>query len=150
MRAALHVLYLIYNEGHTASSGKTVIRAELTREAIRLARELHAARRHGAEVMGLLALMLPTEARRPARLDLAGGLIDLPDQDRRLWDRSLIREGVSLLTEALHQGQPGPYQLQATIAAVHDEASGPEDTDWIEILLLYQLLDQIAPTRWQQ
>ncbi|MGH9043670.1 MAG: DUF6596 domain-containing protein, partial [Acidimicrobiales bacterium] len=99
----------------------------------------------GAEVMGLLALMLLTEARRPARLDPAGRLIDLPDQDRRLWDRSLIAEGVDLVTEALHKGQPGPYQLQAAIAAVHDEASGPDDTDWTEILLLYQLLDRIAP-----
>jgi predicted RNA polymerase sigma factor len=145
MRAALHVLYLIYNEGHTASSGEMVIRADLTREAVRLTGQLHAARRDDAEVMGLLALMLLTEARRPARLDPAGRLVDLPDQDRLLWDRSLIDEGVALVTEALHKGQPGAYQLQAAIAAVHDEASGPEDTDWTEILLLYQLLDRIAP-----
>ncbi|MGH9044582.1 MAG: RNA polymerase sigma factor, partial [Acidimicrobiales bacterium] len=121
MRAALHVLYLAYNEGHTASSGETVTRVELTREAIRLTRQLQAARRDSTEVMGLLALMLLTEARRPARLDPAGGPIDLPDQDRRLWDRSLIEEGVGLVTEALQKGQPDPYQLQAAIAAVHDE-----------------------------
>jgi RNA polymerase sigma factor (sigma-70 family) len=145
MRAALHVLYLIYNEGHTASSGETITRLDLTQEAIRLTRQLHAVRPDDAEVMGLLALMLLTEARRPARLDSAGRLVDLPDQDRRLWDRSLIAEGVQLVTEALQMGQPGAYQLQAAIAAVHDEARGVEDTDWTEILLLYQLLDQIAP-----
>lgn len=145
MRAALHVLYLIYNEGHTASSGETVTRADLTREAIRLTRQLHAARPDDAEVMGLLALMLLTEARRPARMNPVGQLVDLPHQNRDLWDRSLIAEGVGLVTGALQMGQPGAYQLQAAIAAVHDEASGVEDTDWTEILLLYQLLDRIAP-----
>lgn len=145
MRAALHVLYLIYNEGHTASSGATITRADLTHEAIRLTRQLHAVRPDDAEVMGLLALMLLTEARRPARLDPAGRLVDLPGQDRRLWDRSLVAEGVQLVTEALQKGEPGAYQLQAAIAAVHDEASGVEETDWTEILLLYQLLDRIAP-----
>jgi predicted RNA polymerase sigma factor len=93
----------------------------------------------------LLALMLLTEARRPARVDAGGRLVDLVDQDRRLWDQSLIEEGAELVTEALQQGPPGPYQLQAAIAAVHDEAEAPEDTDWPQILLLYQLLDRLVP-----
>jgi len=142
--AVLHVLYLIYNEGYTASSGDVITRVDLTHEAVRLTRQLHQVRPDDAEVKGLLALMLLTEARRPARVDRAGRPVDLPDQDRRLWDQSLIEEGVGLVTEALHQGPPGAYQLQAAIAAIHDEASGPEDTDWAEILLLYQLLDRIA------
>ena len=145
IRSVLHVLYLVHNEGHTASSGETITRADLTHEAIRLTRQLHAARPDDAEVMGLLALMLLTEARRPARLDPAGRLVDLPDQDRGLWERSLVAEGVQLVTEALRKGKPGAYQLQAAIAAVHDEASCAEETDWTEILLLYQLLDSIAP-----
>lgn len=145
LRTVLHVLYLIYNEGYTASSGNQVTRAELTQEAIRLTRELHRGRPDDAEVKGLLALILLTEARRSARTDATGALVDLPDQDRRLWDRALIEEGVSLVTEALGQGTPNLYQLQAAIAAIHDEANGPDDTDWAEILLLYQLLDQIAP-----
>jgi RNA polymerase sigma factor (sigma-70 family) len=143
--AVLHVLYLIYNEGYTTSSGEVITRTDLTHEAIRLIRQLHLVRPDDAEVKGLLALMLLTEARRPARTDAVGRLVDLPDQDRRLWDRTLIDEGVCLVTEALQQGPPGVYQLQAAIAAIHDEASGPEDTDWAEILLLYQLLDRIAP-----
>ncbi len=145
LRAVLHVLYLIYNEGYTTSSGEVITRTDLTHEAIRLIRQLHRVRPDDGEVKGLLALMLLTEARRPARTDAAGRLVDLPDQDRRLWDRTLIDEGVRLVTEALQQGPPGVYQLQAAIAAIHDEASGPEDTDWAEILLLYQLLDRIAP-----
>jgi RNA polymerase sigma factor (sigma-70 family) len=145
LRAVLHVLYLIYNEGYTTSSGEVITRTDLTHEAIRLIRQLHLIRPDNAEVKSLLALMLLTEARRPARVDAAGRLVDLPDQDRRLWDGALIEEGVRLVTEALHQGPPGTYQLQAAIAAIHDEASGPEDTDWAEILLLYQLLDRIAP-----
>jgi predicted RNA polymerase sigma factor len=145
LRPVLQVLYLIYNEGYTTSSGEVITRTDLTHEAIRLIRQLHLVRPDDAEVKGLLALMLLTEARRPARVDAAGRLVDLPDQDRRLWDRALIDEGVRLVTEALQQGLPGVYQLQAAIAAIHDEASGPEDTDWAEILLLYQLLDRIAP-----
>jgi RNA polymerase sigma factor (sigma-70 family) len=144
LRAVLHVLYLIYNEGYTTSSGE-ITRTDLTHEAIRLIRQLYLVRPDDAEVKGLLALMLLTEARRPARTDAAGRLVDLPDQDRRLWDRALIDEGVRLVTEALQQGPPGVYQVQAAIAAIHDEASGPDDTDWAEILLLYQLLDRIAP-----
>jgi predicted RNA polymerase sigma factor len=107
-----------------------------THEAIRLTRQLHLARPDDVEVKGLLALMLLTEARRPARVDPVGRLVDLPSQDRRRWDRSLIEEGVRLVTEALQQGPPGAYQLQAAIAAIHDEASSPQDTDWAEILLL--------------
>jgi RNA polymerase sigma factor (sigma-70 family) len=145
LRAVLHVLYLIYNEGYTTSSAEVITRTDLTDEAIRLIRQLHLVRPYDAEVKGLLALMLLTEARRPARVDAAGWLVDLPDQDRRLWDRALIDEGVRLVTEALQQGPPGVYQLQAAIAAIHDEASGPEDTDWAEILVLYELLDRIAP-----
>lgn len=145
LRAVLHILYLIYNEGYTTSSGEGITRTDLTHEAIRLTRELHLARPDDAEVKGLLALMLLTEARRPARIDPAGCLVDLPGQDRRLWDRTLIEEGVRLVTEALHHGPLGAYQLQAAIAAVHDEASGPDDTDWAEILHLYQLLDRITP-----
>jgi RNA polymerase sigma factor (sigma-70 family) len=145
IRTVLHVVYLIFNEGYTTSSGDEITRTELTHEAIRLARELRRLRPDDAEVKGLLALMLLTEARRPARVDAAGRLVDLVDQDRRLWDHSAIEEGVELVTEALQQGSPGPYQLQAAIAAVHDEAEAPEDTDWPQVLLLYQLLDRLAP-----
>jgi RNA polymerase sigma factor (sigma-70 family) len=145
LRAALHVLYLIFNEGYTTSSGDEITRTDLTHEAIRLTRKLRLARPDDAEVKGLLALMLLTEARRPARTDTTGRLIDLVDQDRRLWDRSLIEEGVQLVTDSLQQGPPGAYQLQAAIAAIHDEASGPEHIDWPQILLLYQLLDRLAP-----
>lgn len=145
LRSVLHVLYLIYNEGHTASSGDRITRTELAGEAIRLTRALHRARPHDAEIKGLLALMLLTEARRPARVTPDGALVDLPDQDRRLWDRALVEEGVQLVTEALGQGPPGAYQVQAAIAAIHDEAASTEDTDWPQILLLYHLLDRIAP-----
>lgn len=145
VRTVLHVVYLIFNEGYTTSSGDEITRTDLTHEAIRLTRELGRLRPDDAEVKGLLALMLLTEARRPARVDAAGRLVDLVDQERRLWDNSLIEEGVELVTEALQQGPAGPYQLQAAIAAIHDEADAPEDTDWPQILLLYQLLDRLAP-----
>ena len=145
IRTVLHVVYLIFNEGYTTSSGDEITRTDLTHEAIRLTRELGRLRPDDAEVKGLLALMLLTEARRLARVDAAGRLVDLVDQERRLWDHSLIEEGVKLVTEALQQGSPGPYQLQAAIAAIHDEAEAPEDTDWPQILLLYQLLDRLAP-----
>jgi RNA polymerase sigma factor (sigma-70 family) len=145
IRTVLHVVYLIFNEGYTTSSGDEITRTDLTHEAIRLTRELGRLRPDDAEVKGLLALMLLTEARRPARVDAAGRLVDLVDQERRLWDNSLIEEGVELVTEALQQGPAGPYQLQAAIAAIHDEAEAPEDTDWPQILLLYQLLDRLAP-----
>jgi RNA polymerase sigma factor (sigma-70 family) len=145
LRTVLHVLYLIFNEGYTTSSGHQVTRTDLTHEAIRLTRELRLVRPEDSEVKGLLALMLLTEARRPARIDHTGRLVDLADQDRLLWNRPLIEEGVQLVTQALRQGPPGAYQLQAAIAAIHDEASDPEDTDWPQILLIYQLLDRLAP-----
>lgn len=145
IRVVLHVLYLVFNEGYTTSSGGEITRTNLTHEAIRLTRELHLVRPDDGEVKGLLALMLLTDARRLARVDPAGRLVDLVNQDRRLWNRSLIEEGVHLVTEALQQGPPGAYQLQAAIAAIHDEAGDPGDTDWPQILLLYQLLDRLAP-----
>ena len=145
LEAVLHVLYLIFNEGYTTSSGDEITRTDLTHEAVRLTRELHLVRPDDAEVKGLLALMLLTDARRPARIDASGRLVDLVDQDRRLWDQSLIEEGVQLVTEALQEGPPGAYQLQAAIAAIHDEAGDPADTDWPQILLLYQLLDRVDP-----
>jgi RNA polymerase sigma factor (sigma-70 family) len=145
MRAVLHVLYLIFNEGYTTSSGDEITRTDLTHEAIRLTRELRRIRSDDAEVIGLLALMLLTEARRPARVDEAGRLVDLADQDRSLWNTALVDEGVALVTTALQLSPPGAYQLQAAIAAIHDEANSPEDTDWRQILLLYQLLDRVAP-----
>jgi RNA polymerase sigma factor (sigma-70 family) len=144
LRAVMHVLYLIFNEGYTASSGEQISRTDLTREAIRLGRELLRLR-PDSEVKGLLALMLLTDARRAARTDVAGRPVQLADQDRSLWDQDLIDEGSRLLTDALHAGPLGPYQLQAAIAAVHDEASSTEDTDWPQILLLYQMLDRITP-----
>jgi RNA polymerase sigma factor (sigma-70 family) len=145
LRAVLHVLYLVFNEGYTTTSGAEITRTDLTHEAIRITRELRRLRPGDAEVKGLLALMLLTEARRPARVGPSGRLVDLADQDRRLWNGSLVDEGVLLVTEALQQGPLGVYQLQAAIAAIHDEAESPEDTDWPQILLLYQLLDRLAP-----
>jgi RNA polymerase sigma factor (sigma-70 family) len=143
--AVLHVLYLIFNEGYTASSGPALARAELTAEAIRLTRRLHARMPGEGEVAGLLALMLLTDARRPARTRRDGALVPLAEQDRGRWDRAAIAEGVALVTRAMRSAPLGPYQLQAAIAAVHDEAERAEDTDWLEILGLYHLLDKLAP-----
>jgi RNA polymerase sigma factor (sigma-70 family) len=140
-----HVLYLIFNEGYTTSSGPDIHRADLTAEAIRLTRELWRLRPHDTETAGLLALMLLTEARRPARVGVAGDLVPLAEQERSIWDGSLIREGVALVTEALSHGAVGPYQLQAAIAAVHDEAATAEATDWPQVLALYETLDYVAP-----
>jgi RNA polymerase sigma factor (sigma-70 family) len=143
--AVLHVLYLIFNEGYTASSGSALHRVELTSEAIRLTRQLRTLLPEDGEVAGLLALMLLTEARRPARTRPDGTLVPLAEQDHRQWDAVAIAEGVGLITTTLATAPIGPYQLQAAIAAVHDEAPSPEETDWRQILGLYDLLHVMAP-----
>jgi predicted RNA polymerase sigma factor len=141
----LHVLYLIFNEGYTASSGSSLHRVELSTEAIRLARQLRERLPDDGEVAGLLALMLLSDARRPARTRSDGALIPLSEQDRGRWDARAIAEGVALVSAALASAPIGPYQLQAAIAAVHDEAARFGDTDWRQILGLYELLQRIAP-----
>ncbi|MGK5675313.1 RNA polymerase sigma factor [Micromonospora sp. URMC 106] len=145
LRAVLQVLYLIFNEGYTTSGGPDLHRADLTTEAIRLARMLHRLLPDDGEVTGLLALMLLTDAHRAARTGPAGELIPLAEQDRDRWDSAAIAEGIALVTEALTWSPPGPYQLQAAIAAVHAEAPSAERTDWPQILALYRLLARIAP-----
>ncbi|NGY65021.1 RNA polymerase sigma factor [Lentzea sp. NEAU-D13] len=145
LTAVLHVLYLIFTEGSTASSGDDLVRVDLTAEAIRLTRQLHRRRPHDGELAGLLALMLLTDARRPARTDENGALIPLAEQDRGKWDRQAISEGTELIQKALETAQIGPYQLQAAIAAVHADAKTAQDTDWHEILGLYELLTVTAP-----
>jgi RNA polymerase sigma factor (sigma-70 family) len=145
LRAVLHVLYLIFNEGYTASSGPDLLRSELTTEAIRLTREVRRLLPDDGEVAGLLALMLLTDARRPARTRPDGALIPLAEQDRELWNADSIQEGLALVTGALVQAPLGPYQLQAAIAAVHAEAARADDTDWAQILALYELLERISP-----
>ena len=145
LRVVLQVLYLIFNEGYTATSGDDLHRPDLTAEAIRLTRELRRILPNDGEVAGLLALMLLTEARRPARTLPDGTLVPLDDQDRRLWDANAIKEGVTLISETLARSTIGPYQLQAAIAAVHDEAPSAQDTDWVQILGLFDLLETIAP-----
>ncbi|CAM5579666.1 RNA polymerase sigma factor [Streptomyces avidinii] len=141
----LHVLYLIFNEGYTATSGGDLQRADLASEAIRLTRAVHALLPTDGEVAGLLALMLLTDARRAARTAPDGSLIPLAEQDRTRWDRAAITEGVALVTDALTRTPLGPYQLRAAIAAVHDEAASDQDTDWVEILALYELLIRLVP-----
>ena len=145
LQVVLHVLYLMFNEGYTASSGDDLLRPELAAEAIRLTRDVHRRLPDETELAGLLALMLLTDARRPARTDGHGNLVPLADQDRSRWDRSAIAEGVEIITTTLPRGRIGPYQVQAAIAAVHDEASRAEDTDWREIIELYRLLERVAP-----
>jgi RNA polymerase sigma factor (sigma-70 family) len=145
MVAVRHVLYLIFNEGYTASSGAALQRVQLSAEAIRLTRQLHALRPDDGEVTGLLALMLLTDARRPARTGSDGALIPLAEQDRSKWDRAAINEGIALVTRALATAEPGPFQLQAALAAVHDEAATAAQTDWPQILILYDLLHRVAP-----
>jgi RNA polymerase sigma factor (sigma-70 family) len=145
LRVVLHVLYLIFNEGYTASVGPNLHRAELTGEAIRLVRAVHRFLPDDGEVAGLLALMLLTDARRPARCGPHGELVPLAEQDRSLWMQEPIEEGITLLTRTLPRAALGPYQLQAAIAAVHDEAPHAEDTDWPQIVALYDLLARLAP-----
>jgi RNA polymerase sigma factor (sigma-70 family) len=142
--AVLHVLYLVFNEGYTSTSGPSLHRAELSAEAIRLARMVHRLLPGDGEAAGLLALMLLTDARRPARAGPDGGLVPMAEQDRSLWDADRIAEGVALITEALPRGPTGPYQLQAAIAAVHGEAPSAEATDWPQIVALYELLRQTS------
>ena len=146
LRVVLQVLYLIFNEGYAASSGPDLQRADLTAEAIRLARELHRLLPDDGEVAGLLALLLLTDARRPARSRPDGSLVPLAEQDRSRWNADAIAEGVALISATLARAQLGPYQLQAAIAAVHDEAATAADTDWRQILVLYELLAQVAPS----
>jgi RNA polymerase sigma factor (sigma-70 family) len=142
--SVMHVLYLVFSEGYAASSGSGVLRDDLSCEALRLARLLHALVPEEAEASGLLALMLLTDARRAARTGPSGELVPLDRQDRTLWDRAAIDEGIALLTATLPHGQVGPYQIQAAIAAVHDEAPRADDTDWAEILVLYELLQGMS------
>ncbi len=144
LRTVLHVLYLIFNEGYTASEGEHLQRADLATEAIRLTRLLHAKLPEDAETAGLLALMLLTDARRAARSGPQNEMIPLDKQDRSLWDRTLIAEGVELISATLAAGSVGPYQLQAAIAAVHDEAASASDTDWPQILALYTVLKRMV------
>ncbi|MGI5411180.1 RNA polymerase sigma factor [Streptomyces chartreusis] len=143
--AVLQTLYLIFNEGYTATSGTSLTRRELAGEAIRLTREVHRLLPDHGEVAGLLALMLLTDARREARTGPYGELVPLDEQDRERWDKAAIDEGVDLVTRALTRGPAGPYQLRAAIAAVHDEAPSAQETDWEEILGLYDVLVRIVP-----
>jgi RNA polymerase sigma factor (sigma-70 family) len=144
LRLVLHVLYLIFNEGYTSSAGIDLHRPPLSEEAIRLTRVVRRMLPDDVEVAGLLALMLLLDARRPARTSPAGELVPLAEQDRTLWDKALVAEGVGLISAALRRGAVGEYQLQAAITAVHDQAGRAEDTDWRQILALYGLLEQMT------
>ncbi|HET9202897.1 MAG TPA: RNA polymerase sigma factor [Acidimicrobiia bacterium] len=144
--SVLTVVYLIYNEGYAASTGDELVRSDLCGEAIRLARLLRAMMPDEPEVIGLLALLLLTESRRAARTDGAGSLVMLSDQDRDLWDRELIDEGQTLVRASLRRNRPGPFQVQAAIAAVHSDAADAGDTDWRQIVLLYDRLLTLTPT----
>ena len=146
LRVVLHVLYLVFNEGYTTSSGSELNRADLTTEAIRLARMLHQLVPEEGEVAGLLALMLLTDARRAARSTADGWIVPLDEQRRELWNSDQIHEGVALLTQTLGKVPVGPYQLQAAIAAIHDEAPTAGDTDWPQILALYEVLERVTPS----
>ena len=142
--AVLHVLYLIFNEGYVSTSGPSLHRAELSAEAIRLTRVVHLLMPDDVEVTGLLALMVLTDARRPARTAPDGALIPMAEQDRTRWNSGDIAEGVALISGALPRGTPGPYQLQAAIAAIHDEAPTAEAADWPQIVALYELLMRLS------
>ncbi|WP_374006983.1 RNA polymerase sigma factor [Leifsonia sp. LS-T14] len=146
LQSVLAVLYLVFSEGYAASSGERLIRDELCDEALRLARVLRTLLPDEEEVAGLLALLLLVDARRAARMDAGGGLIPLPEQDRSSWDAAKIAEGHVLVRDCLRRGRPGPYQLQAAIQAVHDDSTAAEDTDWPQIVALYDQLLLVAPT----
>jgi RNA polymerase sigma factor (sigma-70 family) len=145
LRVVLYALYLMFNEGYTTSAGPSLHRADLTSEAIRLARLLRRLAPEEGEAAGLLALMLLTDARRAARTTAGGELVPLAEQDRALWDRTQVQEGVQILSDTLGRGAIGPYQVQAAIAAIHDEAPSAEETDWPQILALYDVLEQVSP-----
>ena len=145
LRGVLAVVYLIFNEGYTASSGDQLVRDDLSAEAIRLGRQLHALMPEEPEVMGLLALMLLIQSRRAARVSGTGDLVLLSDQDRSRWNRALIGEGQALVRRCLDRNQPGPYQIQAAISAVHSDARTAAETDWSQILTLYDQLMAVAP-----
>ena len=145
LRVVLHVLYLLFNEGYTTSAGPALHRADLTSEAIRLARLLRRLVPENGEIAGLLALMLLTDARRAARTTPDGALVPLAEQDRALWDRRQIEEGVGIIGDTLGRAAIGAYQLQAAIAAIHDEAPSDDETDWPQILALYDVLEQVSP-----
>ncbi|HET7280053.1 MAG TPA: sigma-70 family RNA polymerase sigma factor [Dermatophilaceae bacterium] len=144
--SVLAVVYLVFNEGYAATSGADLVRDDLSAEAIRLGRLLAELMPDQPEVSGLLALMLLAESRRPARVSPEGELVPLPDQDRSLWDRSLVEEGQALVRRCLRRGEPGPYQLQAAIAAVHSDAAAAEDTDWAQVVRLYDQLRALDPS----
>ncbi len=144
LASVLHVLYLVFNEGYTSSAGAALHRADLSDEAIRLARAVHALLPEEAEVAGLVALMLLTDARRAARTDASGSIVPLPKQDRALWNRGMIDEGLALVAATLPKRRIGPYQIQAAIAALHDEATRADDTDWPQILALYGVLMRLS------